>query len=265
MSSTSEGSFKHQTSHGEGHQRVRISGDGDELITLGNKTYYRHELMVAFGGTMQPEAFAPYPTMKIGNPAPLGLIGFSISNFILGLYLAYADGVKVPNVVVGVCIFCGGFMEIVAGIGEMLLGNTFAATSFISYGAGFWIPYATLLLPAFGIEAAYADEPEQLASAIGFFCIGFALFSTMMLSLTLRSTIMFILLFLTITISYYLSAAYYFTGNPHLLTVAGVFTVICGFCGLYCAVSGLLNPQNSYFTLDPVSVSVFKHRTPYEY
>lgn len=239
-----------------------MSGDGDELITIGNKTYYRHELMVAFGGTMQAEAYAPRPLRQYGNAAPFGLLGFSISNVVLGLCLASAEGIKVPNIVVGLCVFCGGFMEVVAGVWEMMIGNTFAATSFVSYGAGFWIPYGALLIPSFGIEEAYIDEPEQLANAIAFFCLGWALFSTMMLLLTLKSTIMFILVFLTISISFYLSAGYYFTGNEHILTVAGVFTVLCGICGLYCMVAGLVTPQNSYFTLDPISVSVLKRTHP---
>lgn len=271
MSSTSEGSLKQEISHHEGQndahrhqgcQKVKVSGNGDELITLGNKKYYRHELMVAFGGTMQAEAYAPYPKLHVGNPAPFGLLGFAMSNIVLGLFLAGSGGIKVPNVVVGLCIFYGGFTEVAAGIWEMFLGNTFAATTFISYGTGFWMVYGALMIPAFGIETAYAEEPEQLASAIGFFCMGWALFSTMLLICTLKSTIMFIMVFLTIAISFYLSAGYYFTGNIHLLNVAGVFTVICGFCGLYCAVAGLLNPQNSYFTLDPISVSVLNRSHP---
>jgi succinate-acetate transporter protein len=40
--------------------------------------------------------------------------------------------------------------------------------AFTSYG-GFWLAYAAILHPGFGVAAAYADHPGQFASAIGIF------------------------------------------------------------------------------------------------
>lgn len=35
--------------------KIAICGDGEEFIRLGNKKFYRHELMTAFGGTLNPD------------------------------------------------------------------------------------------------------------------------------------------------------------------------------------------------------------------
>jgi succinate-acetate transporter protein len=49
----------------------------------------------------------------------------------------------------------------------MAIGNTFGATALASYGA-FWISYAILLTPSFGIASAYTTTAEY-NHAIGFF------------------------------------------------------------------------------------------------
>ena len=43
---------------------------------------------------------------------------------------------------------------------------TFSAFSL--YG-GFWLAYAAILHPGFGVSAAYADHPGQLGDAVGVF------------------------------------------------------------------------------------------------
>jgi len=40
--------------------------------------------------------------------------------------------------------------------------------AFTSYGA-FWLSYSAFLHPSFGVAAAYANAPGQLANAIGIF------------------------------------------------------------------------------------------------
>ena len=44
--------------------RVRTTGDGDEFVIIGNKKYYRHELMQAFGGTFDVGLHPP-PKLKL--------------------------------------------------------------------------------------------------------------------------------------------------------------------------------------------------------
>lgn len=58
---------------------------------------------------------------------------------------------------------------------EMAIGNTFGATALGSYGA-FWVSYAIILTPAFGLADAYATVEEH-NHAMGFFLmVGIALY-----------------------------------------------------------------------------------------
>lgn len=158
--------------------RVRTTGDGDEFVIIGNKKYYRHELMQAFGGTFDVGLHPP-PKLKIGNPSPLGLCAFSITTLIMSLYGLNVKDIHNSNVVVGMAIFYAGTMQTLAGVWEFFVGNTFATTTMISYGT-FFLSYGALYIPSFGIMKAYATvDPtlKELQNAIGFFLIAWAIFS----------------------------------------------------------------------------------------
>ena len=68
------------------------------------------------------------------NPGPLGLSAFAMSSFVYSMFLIEALGVKIPQVGLGLALFYGGFIQVLAGIWEMKNGNTFGATAFCSYG-----------------------------------------------------------------------------------------------------------------------------------
>ena len=103
---------------------MRTAGYGDEFVISGKQKFYKHELMNAFGGTLNP-GLAPYPANKFANPAPLGLSAFSLTTFVLSMYNARAMGISVPNVVVGLAAFYGGAVQFLAGVWELAVGNTF--------------------------------------------------------------------------------------------------------------------------------------------
>lgn len=145
--------------------RVHIHGNGGEFVTINGHKYYRHELMSAFGGTLNP-GVSPNPTINM-NPAPVGLCGFALTTFVLSLYNAQAMGIMLPNVVVSLACMYGGTVQFLAGLLEFATGNTFGFTALTSYGA-FWISYAAIFIEAFGIEEAYANT-DQMENAVGFF------------------------------------------------------------------------------------------------
>jgi uncharacterized protein len=57
-----------------------------------------------------------------------GLFSFASTTLILSLYNVNARGIAVPNVVVGMALFCGGLAQLLAGMWEFAVGNTFGAT-----------------------------------------------------------------------------------------------------------------------------------------
>ena len=234
--------------------RVRTTGDGDEFVIIGNKKYYRHELMTAFLGTFNP-GYAPYPKHEFGNASALGLASFALSAFVLGLYYAGAKGISTPNVIVSLAVFYGGLAEFLAGVWEFFNGNTFAFTVFCSYGS-FWITFGCMNVPSFGILSAYED-PVMLGNALGFFLIAWGIFTFLMLLLTFKATVVFVLLFATLDVGFFTLAAANMTGNATCTQVGGIFVVISSICGWYGMISGMADKFNSYFTVHPLPVPQF--------
>ncbi|KAI1773584.1 GPR1/FUN34/yaaH family-domain-containing protein [Hypoxylon cercidicola] len=95
---------------------------------------------------------------NLANPTPLGLLAFATSIFMISLINLQPRGVKAPNIIVGVLVFYGGTAQVIVGIMEFVIGNTFGATLFSSYAA-FNLSYALIFIPGSGILAAYTD-PE---------------------------------------------------------------------------------------------------------
>jgi succinate-acetate transporter protein len=61
-----------------------------------------------------------------------------------------------------VYMFMGGLLMIIGGVLEWVLGNSFPACVFCSFG-GFWFSYGGSLIPAFAAYASYA--PADATSA----------------------------------------------------------------------------------------------------
>jgi len=194
------------------------------------------------------KSHSPVPSRRIGNPGPLGLFSFASTTFILSLVNVQARGVATPNVVVGMAIFVGGLVQLLAGMWEFAVGNTFGATAFSSYG-GFWMSYATILIPSSGIIDAYAKTPEELPNALGIYLIAWFMFTFMMLIGALRKNISFIALFAFLAATFALLAAGQFTGKVNVTKAGGALGVVTAFIAYYCAVSQLLVREESYFTL----------------
>lgn len=229
--------------------KIHTAGVGEEFVVIGNQKFYKHELMQAFAGTLNPGA-APYPQHQFANPSPLGLCGFAMTTFVLSMINAQAMGIKVANVTVGLACFYGGFAQFCAGIWEGLVGNTFAFCALTSYGS-FWLSWAAINLDAFGIASAYADT-DQLAGAVGFFLIGWALFTFMLFLCTVKSTVAFTSLFFMLFMTFVLLAAGEMTAKVGITRAGGVFGVITSFIAFYDAFAGVATKLNSYLTVRPI-------------
>lgn len=127
---------------------------------------------------------------------------------------------------------------------ELAVNNTFGATTLSSYG-GFWISYAILLTPGgFEIKNAYAS-PEDFQHALGFFMAGWFIFTTMLLSCTLRSTVAFFALFLLLDLTFLMLTISQFCltpegkPDPKIVKAGGVFGLLTAFVTWYNALAGL--------------------------
>ncbi|KAG0584024.1 hypothetical protein KC19_3G179300 [Ceratodon purpureus] len=148
--------------------------------------------------------YAPAPATPVGNPVPLGLFGFGTATFVLSCLNAGIFGLSVttpPNIVIGIAIFYGGIAQILASMWAFKAGSTFAATAFGSYGS-FWLSYAVILIPWFGVLDSYTGYERDVGSALGVFILGFAIFSFLMWFATLRTNIALSALFVFLTITF---------------------------------------------------------------
>lgn len=136
----------------------------------------------------------------------------------------------------------------------MACGNTFGATALSSYG-GFWISYGILLTPGWGITAPDGPYAGNVASPLGFFLTGWFIFTTILLLCTLRSTVMFFLLFFTLDLAFLFLATEQYAndmGNKSaalaLQKTGGLFGFLAAFLAWYNALAGI---QDSRLVTSP--------------
>jgi succinate-acetate transporter protein len=218
----------------------------------------------AFGGEFQPGLYRSVEARKFANPAPLGLCAFALTTFVLSAINMNARDISAPNVAVPLAFGYGGLVQLLAGMWEMAVGNTFGATALSSYG-GFWIAYAILLTPHWNItgpggpyknEATEAIDPNMADSAVGLFLTGWFIFTTILLLCTLRSTVMFFMLFFTLDLAFLMLACGHYAidnGVPdvakRLTQAGGGFGMLAAFLAWYNAFAGIADSSNSFFLI----------------
>ncbi|KAI1384013.1 GPR1/FUN34/yaaH family-domain-containing protein [Hypoxylon trugodes] len=224
----------------------------------GNPLYHAHsgpdERLPAFGGEFQPGLYKSIQHRKFANPAPLGLSAFALTTFVLSLVNVGARDITAQNIALSLAYGYGGLVQLLAGMWEMAVGNTFGATALSSYG-GFWISFAIVLTPGFDVLGDYTTDADK-ASVLGFFLIGWFIFTFILLLCTLRSTVMFFLLFLTLDLAFLMLACGEFaksngatSSGTKLGQAGGVFGLLAAFLAWYNAFAGIADSSNSFFII----------------
>ena len=229
--------------------KIYTSGANNEYIYIGRQKFLKTDLYEAFGGTLNP-GLAPPSSHKFANPAPLGLSAFALTTFVLSMFNAKAQGIVVPNVVVGLAMFYGGLVQLIAGIWEIALENTFGATALCSYG-GFWLSFGAIYIPWFGILEAYKDKESDLGNALGFDLLGWTIFTYGLTLCTLKSTVAFFALFFLLALVFLLLSIGEFSGKVGCKRAGGVVGVVVAFIAWYNAYAGVASRQNSYIVAHP--------------
>ncbi|KAF2170804.1 hypothetical protein M409DRAFT_63862 [Zasmidium cellare ATCC 36951] len=145
------------------------------------------------------------------NPTPLGLVGFLVATMPVSFQLmrlgrAGGDGAAT----VGLSFYFGGMLQLLACVMEWVLGNTFSFLVFGSFGAA-WFALSSLNLEPFasGSHSVYANEAEFDAS----FAYGLITFGLLTLTFgfcALRTNIIFVFCFLSVSIALFIFAGSFF-------------------------------------------------------
>lgn len=222
------------------------AGAADAVVTLGGSCAAAYSLGAA--------AAAAPPAAPAGpaNPVPLGLAAFALTCFVLSVANA-GIGFTHVEVVIGLALFFGGLVQLLAGQWSMATGDVFFATLFSAYSA-FWCSWAYIVMPSSGVLAAYADAGE-LRSALGTYLLAWSLF-TFMITVAARKTnvaLFVTLCFLCLALPL-LSAGYFAAptvdGAPNAQTIAGGWMGLgCSFSAWYTMLSILVTPASAGFSL----------------
>ncbi|KAI0298771.1 Gpr1 family protein [Multifurca ochricompacta] len=183
---------------------------------------------------------------RLGNPGPLGLFSFASTTLVLSLYNVHARHIAVPNVVVGMALFCGGLAQFLAGMWEFATGNTFGATAFTSYGA-FWLSFATLLIPNSGVASAYANaKPGMEDDAIGIFLISWMIVTFLFFLGSLRKSLGLTALFFFLTLTFMVLAIGNMMKKTDIVKGGGYLGIVTALIAYYCGLSEMLTSDDLF-------------------
>jgi succinate-acetate transporter protein len=183
----------------------------------------------------------------IANPGPVGLFGFACTTLLLSFINVKTHGVTHPNIVLGMALFFGGGVQLLAGMWEFVCGNTFGATAFSGYGA-FWLSYAVIFIPSFNIAGAYTDDVE-LGHAVGLYLATWFIFTFIHTLAALSSSIALLSLFISLSTTFFLLTIGQFVTTTVVATAGGWFGILTAIIAYYCAASQLLTASHAPITL----------------
>src|SRR6478752_1387634 len=170
----------------------------------------------------------------IADPAPLGLGAFALTTFLLSLVNAGVMDAKTEPVVLGVALAYGGIAQMLAGMWEFRKGNVFGATAFTSYGA-FWLSF-------WAYVTFYAKEVPAAShgQAAGWFLMAWAIFTTLMVIASLRTTAVLAGLFAVLNVAFYLLSFGALAANPDLTKVGGIVGLVAAAVAWYLCLAGVM-------------------------
>jgi uncharacterized protein len=182
----------------------------------------------------EPPARAP----SIADPVPVGIAGFAMTTFILSCVNAgFFGGTASTPMVLGLAIFYGGLVQLLAGLWAFRRGETFAAVAFCSYGGGFWLSYFFLV---YFIAPHLA--PSVAGNAIGLYLLGWLIFTSYMTIAALKTSIAVLGVFVTLTATFLLlTLAELGTDPSDLLPIGGYVGITCGVIAWYVAFAHVTN------------------------
>lgn len=178
---------------------------------------------------------------KIANPAPLGLVAFGATTILLNL--VNAGMLPLTSTVVAMGIFFGGAAQVVAGIMAFNRGDVFPATAFTAYGF-FWLTLVFIwsYVPVNAVQMADSHSVAAYLFLWGLFTAGMTLG-------TCKAPVMLRVVFITLTILFFLLALGDYTGNVSVTRVAGIVGLICGFSAFYTAIAEMLHESGASIRL----------------
>jgi hypothetical protein len=186
------------------------------------------------------------------DPAPLGLAAFALTTFMLSGH----NATFIPDVIwVGLALFYGGMVQLLAGMWEFRNRNVFGATAFSTYG-GFWLSLGIFVVLADTTSLGGSLAGPDVANALAWFLVAFAIFNTYMLAWSTRVSVAVFLVFLTLEITEIVLAIGFFReahGHSAYIThLGGWIGIVTAACAWYASSAGVINGMSPNRRILPV-------------
>jgi succinate-acetate transporter protein len=187
------------------------------------------------------QAFIP-----VADPAPLGLAAFALTTFLLSGHNASF----IPDAIwVGVALFYGGLIQLLAGMWEFRNRNVFGATAFSTYG-GFWLGLAMfIVLMSTSHGFAGLLKGADVDNSLAWFLIAFAIFNTYMLMWATKVSVAVTGVFLTLEITEIVLAIGFFRVahgmSPYWIHVGGWVGLATAAVAWYTSAAGVVNGMST--------------------
>ncbi|MGC9974765.1 MAG: acetate uptake transporter [Gaiellaceae bacterium] len=180
---------------------------------------------------------------RVADPAPLGLAAFALTTFLLSGHNAtfIPDGIWI-----GVAIFYGGLIQLLAGMWEFRNRNVFGSTAFSTYG-GFWLSLGIFVVLINTQTAFYTvfQNKVELNNALAWFLVAFAIFNTYMVLWASRLNLATLAVFVTLEITEILLAiGFFLVAHGHSawwLHAGGWAGIVTAAVAWYASAAGVVN------------------------
>jgi uncharacterized protein len=194
--------------------------------------------------TFAQERHAPtlIEAVPAADPAPLGLAAFALTTFVLSGH----NATFIPDVVwVGLALFYGGLVQLLAGMWEFRNRNVFGSTAFSTYG-GFWLSLGVFVILAETTKLGSVLKGADLPNALAWFLLAFAIFNLYMLLWSTRVNIAVFGVFLTLQITEVLLVIGFFdeahgNANNGWIHAGGWAGIVTAAVAWYASAAGVAN------------------------
>jgi succinate-acetate transporter protein len=188
----------------------------------------------------------------VADPAPLGLAAFALTTFMLSGHNASF----IPDVLwVGLALFYGGVIQLLAGMWEFRNRNVFGSTAFSTYG-GFWLALGIFVVLADTTKLGTALKGADVDNGLAWFLLSFAIFNTYMLLWSLRVNIAVMAVFLTLEITEILLVIGFFNiahgKSEWMLHAGGWAGIVTAAVAWYTSAAGVVNGMSPDRAVLPV-------------
>lgn len=142
-------------------------------------------------------------------------------------------------------MFLGGMLLTFGAIGEWILGNTFPAVVFFTFG-GFWFSFGGTLMPFFAAISSYtpegapADAVDGFFNSFAFFLLFMAVLCFIYMICALRTNVILVFILFCFCFTFpLLSASYWYLTAGHVAyatncrIAGGAFAFIASMAGWY--------------------------------